>query len=469
MKKSELKYEFLWGNTQSLLTLQMNLWAFGEFSGVILNKIKNVFQIARDNKNHCYHSIKDLNFDIQEGRRVFRSKKNTQRFFLNAKKAQKNHEKLYKKLAKINYSKLSNEELFNLYLEMVSDWMFLISHFRATQAKPTNFLMENILKKYSQEEASILTLPAEIDPIDEELIDWQKLLKQRYSKAKIKQHLLKYPWVVAAHFSFEDVEKTIRERFKYDKENISYKNIIKEKKELKEKQKLLLKNNPEIRQTINLMQRLAMNRVKIKSCWAGMDYYLLLLLLEVAKRAGVNPKKVSQYYLFEDVKKALSENRILSNTEIIKRKKCFAGLWKNGIVKFYSGNEAEKIAKRELGDLYNLEKRKTIKGSIANAGKIIAQARLLTSNNVEQAQQLRKNFKKGEVLVTEMTQPNIMDIASRAGGIITDEGGMLSHAAIISRELKIPCIVGTSMATSLIKDGDKVEIDAEKGVVNIIK
>ena len=67
-----------------------------------------------------------------------------------------------------------------------------------------------------------------------------------------------------------------------------------------------------------------------------------------------------------------------------------------------------------------------------------------------------------------MTQPAIIDIAKKAGAIVTDEGGMLSHAAIISREFKIPCIVGTHFATTVIKSGDMVEVDAINGIVRKI-
>lgn len=67
-----------------------------------------------------------------------------------------------------------------------------------------------------------------------------------------------------------------------------------------------------------------------------------------------------------------------------------------------------------------------------------------------------------------MTQPTVIDIAAKAAALVTDEGGMLSHAAIISRELKIPCVVGTHTATSNFKDGDLIEVDADKGVVRRI-
>jgi len=56
-----------------------------------------------------------------------------------------------------------------------------------------------------------------------------------------------------------------------------------------------------------------------------------------------------------------------------------------------------------------------------------------------------------------------------AAAFVTEMGGITSHAAIVSRELKIPCIVGTKIATSVLKDGDLVEVDATHGIINIIK
>lgn len=78
-------------------------------------------------------------------------------------------------------------------------------------------------------------------------------------------------------------------------------------------------------------------------------------------------------------------------------------------------------------------------------------------------------LRDGEVLVTEMTHPEYVPAMRKAAAIVTDEGGITSHAAIVSRELRIPCVIGTRLATQLIADGDLVEVDAEKGVVRIVK
>ena len=73
-------------------------------------------------------------------------------------------------------------------------------------------------------------------------------------------------------------------------------------------------------------------------------------------------------------------------------------------------------------------------------------------------------FQEGEILVTEMTDPDWVPIMKIAKGIITDKGGRTCHAAIVSRELGIPAIVGTQKATEVLKTGDEVTIDCSTGI-----
>lgn len=76
-------------------------------------------------------------------------------------------------------------------------------------------------------------------------------------------------------------------------------------------------------------------------------------------------------------------------------------------------------------------------------------------------------IKNGDILITDETDAGFLPVMVKAKAIITDFGGILCHAAIISRELKIPCIVGTKIATQILKDGDKIEIDIKNGTVKI--
>lgn len=76
---------------------------------------------------------------------------------------------------------------------------------------------------------------------------------------------------------------------------------------------------------------------------------------------------------------------------------------------------------------------------------------------------------KGDILVAQMTFPAYISAMQKAAAFVTDEGSITCHAAIISREMKKPCIVGTKNATKVLKDGDMIEVDANNGVVRIIK
>ncbi len=80
----------------------------------------------------------------------------------------------------------------------------------------------------------------------------------------------------------------------------------------------------------------------------------------------------------------------------------------------------------------------------------------------------KTDFKKGEILVAFMTRPEYIHLMKKAAAFVTDEGGVTSHAAVIGRELKKPVVVGCRFATRTFKDGDIIEVDANKGIVRKI-
>jgi phosphohistidine swiveling domain-containing protein len=112
-----------------------------------------------------------------------------------------------------------------------------------------------------------------------------------------------------------------------------------------------------------------------------------------------------------------------------------------------------------------LQKNKSIKfvkeaaGMTGNPGKAVGMVRVIGG-----ADDFKK-FKKGEILIAPQTTPNFVAIMIKSKAIVTDMGGITCHAAIVSRELKKPCVIGTKIATKIFKDGDLVEVDADKGIV----
>jgi len=104
-----------------------------------------------------------------------------------------------------------------------------------------------------------------------------------------------------------------------------------------------------------------------------------------------------------------------------------------------------------------------ITGQMASTGKAIGQVKI-----IKRKEQMIE-MEEGKILVTPMTTPEFVPVMEKAAAFVTDEGGILCHAAIVAREMKKPCIIGTKVATELLNDGDLIEVDADNGIIRIIE
>lgn len=129
-----------------------------------------------------------------------------------------------------------------------------------------------------------------------------------------------------------------------------------------------------------------------------------------------------------------------------------------------SKSDIEKKYSMHFEDIRLPTETKQIKGQSASLGnEVIGTVKIvLTWESLSKV-------KAGDILVSTMTQPDFVPAMRRAAAIVTDEGGTLCHAAIVSRELNKPCIVATKIATKILKDGDIVEVDANSGIIKILK
>ncbi len=109
-----------------------------------------------------------------------------------------------------------------------------------------------------------------------------------------------------------------------------------------------------------------------------------------------------------------------------------------------------------MNNIHNIE---VNKGNIASPGNANGIAR-----HIKSEADFTK-FHNGDILIAEFTDPHFVPIMAKASAIITTKGGLLSHAAIVARELKKPCLVGIKNAFEQFKDGDKIEVDAKSGIV----
>lgn len=182
------------------------------------------------------------------------------------------------------------------------------------------------------------------------------------------------------------------------------------------------------------------------------------LFAELAQRIGVDVFDLC-YVTSDEVQQSLETERPPCSFEEIARRRVFFGsLFLEGVLDIVSGEEGRAFI-QSLIELPSFEQTNEVKGSIAFQGHATGKVKIvLTGHDL-------KHVERGDVLVAVMTFPNFIAAMEKACAFVTDEGGILCHAAIVSREMRKPCVIATKKATKVFKDGDMVEVDADKGIV----
>jgi phosphoenolpyruvate synthase/pyruvate phosphate dikinase len=233
---------------------------------------------------------------------------------------------------------------------------------------------------------------------------------------------------------------------------------------MKRKRKVLINKYRFPKELLNVFYfycKLAGWRDERKTSAQKINHWQFLLLRRLSKLINIKidlllysvPEEIIKFTIrgfpsdFEDVLKQ-------------RKRKCVM-LRENKVTKLVTGKEADYIIR--LMDSHFKSTQEDITGQIGNKGFVRGKVKMILHHRDF------KKLKKGEIIVSVMTRPDYVPILGKAGGIITDEGGITCHAAIVSRELNIPCVIGTQVATKFLKDNDLVDVDADKGIVKVIK
>jgi len=202
---------------------------------------------------------------------------------------------------------------------------------------------------------------------------------------------------------------------------------------------------PTVPKPMRQLVKEAQNLVYFRTLRTDVFYHLLFLsrpiLGELAKKYGLLFKDLRDYNIYDLIKG--QPKKYSSNNSYI----CYKG---DLVI-----SDKPLLSKEKVTD-------QTIKGTVAFVGKVEGTVKV-----VKRIEDLKK-VNKGDILVAQMTFPSYIVAMNRAAAFVTDEGGITCHAAIIAREIKKPCVIGTKIATKVLKDGDLVEVDAERGVVEKI-
>jgi len=379
-------------------------------------------------------------------------------------------EKFFMSFADIDFSKLANIEVSKklqeanivLKTKVSSLWVGFILE-GATEKKAIE-----VLKKYNLPiNESLETIGAISRPhhIFQERIDLMKIVSSSDSvEEDLKKHHARYEYIPC--YSVDVVPYTL-EYFKERVRGISKEEAEKQIIEMEDgfvkaehDLDMFIKSNSFEKHDelfIKYLHELSFFKDYRSHFRSLMMYYMRKLFLEIGKRYNLEISEIS-LLLGEEIVGLLENDDITEEIrEIIKERSN-----RDGAYLFDNEKEAV-ISKEEMGVEDSAKDVKELKGVIANKGIVRGVVKVVMSpNNINKVEE-------GDVLVTAMTRPDFLPVMKKSGAIITDEGGMLCHAAIVSRELNKPCIIGTKNATKMLKDGDMVEVDADEGVVRIIE
>jgi pyruvate,water dikinase len=164
---------------------------------------------------------------------------------------------------------------------------------------------------------------------------------------------------------------------------------------------------------------------------------------------------------YEVIKLAQSGQMPISKQELENRKKYSVAVTIKNNYWVFAGKDTYKKFRAAVEN--KVGKTQEIRGNVAYPGKVRGPVRVvLTGKDIGKV-------KRGDILVAVMTFPHFVPAMEKAAAFVTDEGGILCHAAIVSREMKKPCVIGTKIATKVLRDGQLVEVDATKGVIKVVK
>lgn len=414
----------------------------------------------------------------------------TFKYYINLiKQTQKKSLSVTQKIISQPLKKLSWQQLGDLWVKwdeaqlehfLKPIWIpFIIEPFLATKAK--NILGKLLTKtKQLDQEAKYMEIifgPDYPNAITSERVDLIKIallvlfgrLNKQIINKKITNHTQKYsfipcydvidtPWDKKYFFqNLRNLLKQDQPKLKvnlrdlnnsYIERRLAFKKILKKLKPSKAEKDLL-----------QMVHTIAFIKDERDDYRRHISFTIQPLFKEIARRYKL-PFRAPLYLLKSEMEKWFATGKLpVSVSELKQRMSGYSLVYINkGQVEVRSGRKMKKFLGSQKFTTTNNTKSE-VRGVIGNKGITRGPVCIIRTKH-----DLRK-ITQGDVLVAVTTSPDYVSAMRRCRAFITDEGGLTSHAAIVAREINLPCIVGTKNATEVFKDNDIVEVDANKGIV----
>lgn len=433
---------------------------------------------------------------LEEGRRVL---KNLLKSYKDNKKywqqKDKDHNKINEEIDSLFYyfrdndiTKLSKQRLARYLKELVDIGLVSFGYNMTSEAMDVvdeeyyKKLLSNVPANKLLDIVNLFSTPDRVGFLEREHTDMLRIAKKYFKKQNLKKEIDKdllvhqnnYFWI---QNNYREAKMVKLEYFRGSLEGIF--------------KRMSLKGiNREINYSINKSEQLKKERQKIykkyKISKQAKDFFSLLRLLAIwqdrrkenvqkilsavekildviYKQSRVSKETLREYFVQELIDLLIKNKKVSSATLGKRKKNIFYAYIENNKIKtklFYGKDviKGKKYFQRHSALILSEE----IKGFVASYGKnnkiLEGKVRIVVDAN-------RDKFNKGEILVTGMTRPEFVPLMKKAKAIVTNEGGITTHAAIVSRELGIPCIIGTKIATKVFKNGDTIQLDLKIGTI----
>jgi phosphohistidine swiveling domain-containing protein len=214
-----------------------------------------------------------------------------------------------------------------------------------------------------------------------------------------------------------------------------------------------------------VIRELAARRWDLRLVRTRADYIARKLRSEIGKRMNITAYDV-EHLLLAETFACLRNGVSFDRQALAKRRASYAWVLKDGRHELYTEEQADAV--RSWLATTSEPNTTILSGTTASLGFARGTVRKIATGSDSLHDAVRE-MRPGDILVTGQIRPQLILACRKAGAIVTDEGGIASHAAVVARELGIPCIVGTKDATAVLTDGDTVTVDARayRGVVRI--
>jgi len=370
-------------------------------------------------------------------------------------------QELIQKIERKNIEGFSNKQLLSLMHDLQGRlkelwgyvWLFLATDFPRENLTPK---LKRSLFKEGLNESEITNLFSNFQQPnlgELELGQYYSELRalDTVDKNTVKKLNSDYYWI---HWVYDTGKELTVDLVKEDKENAE---------ELSNSNQPDVENHnlpKKVKRKIKHLQKMAQRKAEAKELVSKASYHASKMFSAASKRVNTSADKL-RYLLFREIKQVFTGDKEINDFDIPDRMEKSVYLIQDSDIEVTTD-------KRVINDLNVVDTKDNtnkLQGNPVYNGQVTGKVCVI--KGTQEAKQ--KDFPENAILVSVNTSPEMMSIMKKAKAIVTDIGGITSHAAIVSRELEVPCVIGTQKATQVLNDDDKIEVDADEGVVKILE